>query len=172
METKGSSQRPAICDPRHINALPAYFCTLLLNSILHSMPSASKFSLDIKFSRQYPVCISLLSLVPHALPTLSSCIWSSNNICWVAQIIKLFITQLYPFSLLSSVWSSNISSAPCSPTPSLNVRYNFYTHTKKQGKYNINLCYRCIVGENMYCELNVTVFWVWRRVVWHKIRPF
>ena len=52
METKCSSQRPATCDPSQINPvhiLPAYICKFLFNFVLPSMPSSSRFSLDVKF---------------------------------------------------------------------------------------------------------------------------
>jgi hypothetical protein len=59
-----------------------------------------------------------------------------NDICHWVQIMKLPIVQLSPFPFTSSLLGPNISSAPCSQTPSVYAlplisETKFHTHTKQ-----------------------------------------
>jgi len=92
-----------------------------------------------RFSDQNFVRISHVSHVCHPpyLPLLDH----HNNILWSIKIMMLLlIMQSSPASTTSPLLGPELSSAPCSHTPSIYVlplmwKTKFYTHTKQEVKF-------------------------------------
>jgi len=97
----------------HGQTLRYYFWQLNFNIILPSAPRSYKWSPTFRFPTQNALCISLLVCATRFTPLIFLHFINTNNIWSGAQVMKIFIKQIFPsYCHFLRVWSNYFPRRP------------------------------------------------------------